>query len=219
MIIRKQSLPKISSKEYYRLHTDYVTALDLKIDVDQFTKEIAQYRSYFRQWGNQYLEYPRYGVPLCNLTGRIDDAVDPSCHPLHQWNLEFPREKYWDTDFTQVTEIFDLPSLSPLHQFRDYMIRSNILLWHNTARFLPHVDITHGKIDHMRLWGTTADDETYELNYGDHRVRNFEPGRLYLIDTIKRHSAIAHADNVYTFFLSMNLQALPILEKLLLTNH
>ena len=218
MIIRTESLPKITSKEYYRLHTDYITPLDLKIDVAQFTKEIEQYRSYFRQWGNQYTHYPRYGVALCNLTGRIDDEVDPSCFPLHQWNIEFPREIYWDTDFTKVTEIFDLASLSPLHQFREYMRRSNILLWHNTARFLPHVDITHGKIDHIRLWGTTADDETYELTYGDHRVRNFEPGRLYLIDTIKRHGAIAHADNVYTFFLSTNLQALPILEKLILTN-
>lgn len=218
MILRRESLPKISSKEYYRLHTDYVTPLDLKIDVEQFTKEIEQYRSYFRQWGNQYTEYPRFGVALCNLTGRIDDEVDPSCHPLHQWNLEFPHEKYWDNDFKKTTEIFELPSLSPLHSFRDLMLRSNILLWHNTARFLPHVDITHGKIDHVRLWGTTADSDTYELTYGEHRVRNFEPGRLYLIDTIKRHGAIAHADNVYTFFLSMNLQALPQLEKLLLTN-
>lgn len=210
--------PKISVAEYYKLHRDYITPLDLKIDVAQFTAEIERYRSYFRQWGNQYTHWPRLGVPLVNLTGSLDDNPDPSCYPLHQWNLEFPKNVYWDPDFTTPTEIFDLPSLSPIHPFREYMVRSNILLWHNQARFLPHVDITPGKIDHVRLWGTTADPEIYELTWKDHRVTDFEPGRLYLIDTIKRHGAVAHADNVYTFFLSMNLQAIPILEKLLLTN-
>jgi len=214
MVIR---YPKISVAEYYRLHTGYITPLDLKIDVDQFTREIERYRDHFRQWGNQYTHLPRYGIPLVNLTGNIDDKVDPSCYPLHQWNTEFPQEIYCDPDFTKPTEIFDLPSLGPLHPFREYMVRSNILLWNNTAKFWPHVDITPGKIDHLRLWGTTGSSDDYELTWKEHRVRDFEPGRLYLIDTMKWHGAEAHTDNVYTFFLAMNLQALPLLEKLVLT--
>jgi hypothetical protein len=216
MRVHPNLLPKISVDEYYQLHRDYIVPLDLKIDVSNFNSEINQYKSNFRQWGIEHTEYPRFGISLCNLSGRIDDVLDPACYPLDRWAVKYPSVKFWDHDFKKITPVFELPSLSPLHQFRQHLIRSNILLWHNTGHFKPHSDTDSNLITHIRLWGVNVDDSKYKLKYNDHIVKNFEPGRLYLIDTIKQHEAFALADDVYTFFIAVNLTALPLIKNLIL---
>jgi hypothetical protein len=72
-------------------------------------------------------------------------------------------------------------------------------------------------ITHFRLWGVTTDDEGYTLKYGDQQVTGFEPGRLYLIDTVEKHEAIATTDDVYTFFLAVDIAAQPLIESLACT--
>lgn len=216
MRIQPELLPKISIEEYYTLHTDYIVPLDLKINVEEFNKEITEFIPNFRQWGVEHVEYPRYGISLCNLTGRITDAVDPTCYPLDRWAIKYPAVKFWDHDFKKITPVFDLPSLNPLHQFREHLIRSNILLWHNTGHFKPHSDTHPNFITHLRLWGVTVDDSKYKLQYGNHIVKDFEPGRLYLMDTVKNHEAAALADNVFTFFIALDLTVLPLIKKFIL---
>ena len=216
MKIHPRLLPKISIDEYYELHTDYIVPLDLKINLPEFNKEIEQFRPNFRRWGVEHLEYPRYGISLCNLTGNVTDSMDPTCYPLDRWADKYPMAKFWDHDFTKITPVFEMPSLSPLHQFRDHLIRSNILMWHNTGHFKPHSDTHPDLITHIRLWGVNVDDSKYELKYNNHVVKDFEPGRLYLIDTVKEHEASALADNVFTFFIAVNLSALPLIKQLMI---
>lgn len=216
MRIHPELLPKISVDEYYELHKDYIVPLDLKINLSNFDKEIEKFKPNFRRWGVEHTEFPRYGISLCNLTGHVNDEVDPACYPLDRWANKYPMAKFWDHDFKKLTPVFDLPSLSPLWQFKEYMIRSNILLWHKTGHFKPHVDTDPNLITHIRLWGVNVDNSKYKLKYNNHIVKNFEPGRLYLIDTIKEHDAVALDNNVYTFFIAVNLSALHIIKKFIL---
>ena len=63
-------------------------------------------------------------------------------------------------------------------------------------------------ITHLRLWGVTTDSSGYELKYGDINITDFEPGQLYLMDTIQTHQARALEDDVYTFFLAVDIDIL-----------
>lgn len=207
-------LPKLTLQQFNELHKDYIIPLDIKIDVENFKREIEPYRSKFRQWGTKYTEFPRYGISLFNLTGSLDDDIDPSCWPLDQWWKEHPDKIYWDHDFNKATELMELPSLDVLKVIEPYMVRSNILLWNTTGHFKPHIDMVSEYITHFRLWGVTTDDNGYTLKYGDKHIKGFEPGRLYLIDTIKMHEAYATEDDVFTFFLAVDIKSKELIESL-----
>lgn len=212
--MRADDLPKLTLEEFNELHKDYIIPLDIKINVEDFKNEIDEYRSKFRQWGTKYTEFPRFGISLFNLTGSLDDDIDPGCWPLDQWWKEHPDKIYWDHDFDKPTELMNLPSLEPLKILEQYMVRSNILLWDTTGHFKPHIDMVKEYITHFRLWGVTTNDEGYTLKYGDHHIKGFEPGRIYLIDTIKMHEAYATEDDVFTFFLAVDIKSKQLIESL-----
>jgi len=191
----------------------YLRKLNLNIDVKDFAHDIENKKQYFRRWGQSHLEYPRYGISLVNLTGNITDEIDPACWPLDEWWRKYPDKIYWDTDFNKPTSMLDLPCFSALNPIKEYMIRSNILLWHKDGHFKPHVDMVKSNISHLRIWGVTSSN--YELWYETGLCTNWIPGQLYLIDTIPKHWALATSDDVYTFFISIRLDSLNIIRKLL----
>ena len=200
--------PKLTIDQFKDLHKDFITPLDICIPVNQFDEEIKQYHKYFRQWGPYHTNFPRYGLPLVNLSGNIDDEVDPSCMPLDVWCQLNPTEMYWELDFDQPTEVMNLPSLAPLQTIQQCMRRSNILWWNNTGHFKPHVDMVPEAITHLRLWGINKTSKDYYLKYGNQRITDIEPGRLYLIDTLSQHEAFAVSNYVYTFFIAVTLDAI-----------
>lgn len=200
--------PKLTIDQFKDLHPNFITPLDIYIPPSQFEKEIKQYHNFFRQWGPYHTNFPRYGLPLVNLSGRIDDDVDPSCMPLDVWCNLNPNEMYWELDFDQPTEVMNLPSLSSLSKILPYMRRSNILWWNNTGHFKPHVDMVQEAITHLRLWGTNKTSKEYYFKYGNHRLTDIEPGRIYLVNTLSQHEAFAVDDYVYTFFISITLDAI-----------
>lgn len=204
---------KIPYSEFKQLNTEIIVPLDFKIDLKQFHTDIEKYKENFKRWGEKHQEYPRFGIPLVNISGKIDEEIDPSCYPLDQWAEKYPDSVYWDNDFTNHTELMQMPSLNVLAPLKDHMLRSNILLWNKDGHFLPHFDMHPDYITHYRLWGVNTDDTGYSLEYGDTIIRDWEPGRLYLIDTTLIHSAKALIDNVYTFFISVDLAAKEVLEK------
>ena len=73
------------SDEYYKLHQQNLTPLNIKIDVDLFESQIKKYK--FIQWGDKFNEYPRYGLPVVNQNGRMDNDPEPACWPLDRWNF------------------------------------------------------------------------------------------------------------------------------------
>lgn len=210
--------PRLAKNTFSDIQHDLIIPLNITIDVEVFRSEVRQYHHVFRRWGNDKHDYPRYGAPLVNLTGRVDDSEDPSCWPLDKWFAAHPNEPYWETDFKCPTELLSMSSLDVLAPIKPYMIRSNILLWHREGFFSPHVDMFDDTITHLRLWGVTDDAEGYDLVYGNKKINNYEPGRLYLIDTIKEHRARAMRDNVYTFFIAVDLTIINALPDLLLVH-
>lgn len=191
----------------------YLRPLNLNIDLDLFHEQISNFKNGFRVWGENHLEYPRYGISLVNRTGKLDDDIDPACYPLDEWWKKYPEKTYWDHDFTKPTALLDCSCFDVLNNLKQHLIRSNILLWHNTGHFKPHVDMIKDRITHLRLWGVSSND--YKLMYEDGEYTDWEPGRLYLIDTIPKHWAEATGDNVYTFFIAVKLSALDVLYNLM----
>ena len=207
MITHPNDLPKISYEEFKEINYDLIVPLDMKIDIPEFLEQIEPYRKDFRRWGEKRSKYPRYGISLKNLDGRIDSELDPACYPLDQWWALYPDKMYWDHDFKVETELMNLPCMRALEPVREHMIRSSILRWDYSGHLVPHVDIKKDYITHFRLWGTNTDDNAYSLLYGNQVITDFEPGRLYMIDTTETHSAIALDDDVYTFFIALDLTA------------
>ena len=91
----------IPEKEYDELHKQNLVPLDIRIDVESFLDDMQQYQSFFKQWGDKFTDLPRYGLPLVNKNGRLDNDPEPVCWPLDRWN--FVNLGYNDTpeDFTK----------------------------------------------------------------------------------------------------------------------
>ncbi len=186
------------------------------VNCTSYKQQLQPFGHLFRRWGNSHLDWPRYGIPLCNLTGRLDDKVDPSCWPLDKWWEAHPDKIYWDHDFNKPTPLLDLPVFDSIQRIKPFMIRSNLLKWDTTGQFVPHVDMVPELITHVRLWGTTETPDNYSLKCEGLREWDFEPGRLYLIDTLSQHSAEALVDDAHTFFITLTLESTPTIRDLLL---
>ena len=184
----------IDEEEYEKLHISELAPIDIKIDVEYFLEEIVQYKKYFKQWGDKFQDYGRFGLPLVNMNGMIDNEIEPSCWPLDRWNFvnlgyrDTPEDftKFYtnsfdmstmvnETDFTFKTEVMNIPSLKVLKPIEKYMIRSCILKFHTLAHFKPHVDTWKEKSSWLRLWGTTHPDSVklrYKSDEGEKLVWN-----------------------------------------------
>lgn len=203
----------VSEQDYHNLHSTPLVPLDIKIDVETFIQEIQQYDQHFEQWGNQHLHLPRYGLALVNLDGVLKKK-DPINGSLYQWNLHNPTFPILETDCQTSTEVMNLKSLDPLKALDGYWCRSNILKWNDGAHFLPHID-TFIPSPWIRLWGTTSND--VKLRFADNGVMvdhaDVEPGRIYIIDTLKVHDARCEGNTTYQFFLSVVPAALDLLKQ------
>jgi len=205
----------IEDEDYKDLHPSFLTPLDIKIDPDEFNKEILNYQDTFEQWGQDHTHLPRYGAALINQHGTIikDDPINGS---LMAWNRDHPDQPLIETDCQTPTKLLLLKSLAPLDIFKGHWCRSNILKWGETAKFLPHID-TIVPSPWIRLWASMSNDVTLRFHNketGCLEPVDFELGRLYIIDTSLVHDATATGDGVYQLFLSV----LPTARNLIINN-
>jgi len=206
----------VSNEDYHDLHKSFLTPLSIKIDCDQFIKEINQYKDHFEQWGTQHTHLPRYGLALVNQDGVLKKK-DPVNGSLYEWNIKYPNNPIIETDCLVPTRVMDLDSLSPLRVFDNHWARSNIFKWDSYADFKPHID-TVIPSPWIRLWATT-DPLKLNVRYASSTgelisVTNIEPGRLYIIDTSIVHDAHSIGDSVYQLFLSVLPSSINILKEL-----
>ena len=212
----------ITEQRYRELHTKNLVPLDIVIDVDQFTTEIAPYNSYFKYWSHRGItSIESYGLPMANLNGKIDNVSEPTVGSLTEWNMLYPDNPHFDLDFVTETEIMQLSSLQSLKYYFDgHWSRSNILKWGADGQFYPHVDNVVPAYWY-RLWGTTNTD-SYLLAFYDEatdsfiKEENIEPGRIYLIDTAKTHIAKSSIDTIYQYFIGVKPSAYETIKKLIL---
>lgn len=201
--------------DFLKIHTDYILPLDIKIDFKLFEEEIKYYHKDFKRWGPDHTNFPRYGLPLVNLNGKLDNDPDPSCWPSDVWAKHHPDNMYWYPDYRTHTEVMNLESLKPLKVIAGHMLKSCILWWNNTGHLKPHVDMLPNHITHLRLWGTNKTHKEYHFHYSNgHKLKNFEPGRIYLSSVIDEHKAFATEDYTYTFFIAVDLNSIPLIQSL-----
>tara|TARA_Y100001937_G_scaffold125605_1_gene192784 strand:+ start:1634 stop:2344 length:711 start_codon:yes stop_codon:yes gene_type:complete len=205
------SLPTIGIRKYKKLYNQPLRKTKLKINVVDFLNEIQQFKTCFQKWGNKTDKGQRWGLPLVNETGVIDEP-DDTIQPLDE--LYFNTGKLlMDVEIKEKTVACMMESLSPLRELYPYLIRSAILKWNYSAGFTRHRDIEL-PANHFRLWGTTSDKIVLKID--DIEMRDLEPGRIYLIDVSKFHEGLARQNHLYQFFLGVNLDAYDTLEKICL---
>jgi hypothetical protein len=206
----------VNKNDYQQLHSSFLSPTTIKIDCDQFVKEIEKFSDDFEQWGTQHTHLPRYGLALVNQDGKIKKQ-DPINGSLYEWNVKYPNDPIIESDCTSTTSVMSLPSLTPLLVLTGHWCRSNILKWHNGADFKPHID-TLVPSPWIRLWGTT-DPDSLEIRYDNGngtliKVEGIEAGRIYIIDTSLVHDAVCKDSIVYQFFLSVLPSSINILKEL-----
>ena len=202
----------IDMDEYIEMHPTPLTETDMDIDVNHFLQEIEQYSDKFDQWGPRHTQFPRYGIPLVNMTGSLDENPDPSRMPLDEYFMRYNKEGdiIFDDMIREKTQVCNMSSLSPLHKIFPHLTRSAILKWDIMGHFKPHIDVVL-PAPILRLWGTTSTNIVLKM---DRKViNNIKPGKIYLIDTSLIHEAFATADGVYQFFLSCDIAAKDILKE------
>lgn len=207
--LTKRNIKTYSIDEYKSIHRDIL--MPTVYHIENFEEEIKSYHQHFTQWGPTHTQFPRYGLSLVNRTGDYLDAASNSPLDTH---YEYSNEVLWDTDFTVATPALEMKSFNVIQPLKKYMIRSNVLWWNLMGHFKPHVDISENFFTHLRLWGTNKTPSQYVFKFNGKKV-DFEPGRLYLVDTSVLHEAKALTDYSYTYFFSIKKQAYDDLDILL----
>jgi len=161
-------------------------------------------------------------------TGLEDNAENFTDYVFNMSHFE-KNDILFETSFKEQTELMEFRSLKALEPIKEYMVRSCIFKWHSMGHLLPHFDTWH-PTKWLRLWGTT-DPEKMKIRYkvsGEGFVenkltnkfekyipeKNIEPGRLYLHDSLKWHDAFAFDDEVYQFFIALNVDSYDCIKKL-----
>ena len=183
---------------------------NIKIDVNQFKKEIKFYENKFTKWGKKYPKIPRFGIPMVNTTGSLDEDDDPSRQPLDEYLFNSHKVLH-DAEIKTKTEVCNMKTLEPLKILYSYLIRSSILKWDKGGFFAPHCDV-YVPAPNLRIWGTTSNN--IELIIDKKVQKDIEPGRIYIIDTAKEHEAKSFEDEVYQFFIGLSIDSYDTLKKI-----
>lgn len=212
------NIPRISKHDYKSLHTSNLIPTDIVIDCDLFEKEIVNYSNDFQQWGNTHTDLQRFGLAITKDTNTYNTEIYPTNWPLDVWNLNHPDMPIIETDFKYPNDVLlYMESLKPILQLDPHLARSNILKWGSNARFYPHIDVII-PAGNLRLWGTSDPENNHFCFWDEEKQqyieeRNIERGRLYLADTSKYHHAYSTGNDVYTFFIALQVSAYDQIKK------
>ena len=200
-IIKKYNeAPKVPEELYEFLHSHFLVPLDITID-DFAEEQFELCAEAFYVWGDNRPDLVnRKGMALVNLNGEItanDISIGPLDHHNKKYDQGLVEECYLETHFTKHTPMLQ-GVLEPLTQFD--LCRSSILWWKTGDNFVAHTDVVRPTVN-LRLWGAT--NNNVDLRYGDSMTKaEFEPNRLYLIDTSIIHDACAYGE-VYQYFIGL----------------
>jgi len=196
-----KDLPLVSEKDYVALHSSFLQPTTIKLDIPLIKEELGQYKKYFVKMPHLTMDLPRYAIPLTNETGILNES-DPACVSFHKLNDWDTRRIYLDSAFDVPTPVYYLSGFEPLRVFDNHFARTLFLYWTQGGLFVPHID-TLKRSSILRLWMGT---ENITLRYA---VNNelveceFEPGRVYIIDTSIVHDAQCNREDGYQLFMAL----------------
>ena len=202
----------VKDEDYKRLHPFPLTPTNIVIDCAELNRQVRRYNDKFQKWGTDHQHLQRYGLAVVNQSGELIDN-DPINGSLMACNRDNPNCPLIETDCATATEVMQLPALRPLHIFDGHWCRSNILKWHSGAFFFPHIDTIVPSM-WIRLWAATSDNvllRFYNPASGELEQADYEPGRVYIIDTSLVHDASTTGFNVLQLFLSVQPSAYELL--------
>ena len=119
------SLETIGIRKYKKLYNQPLRPTKLKINVVDFVNEVQQYKSCFQKWGDKTNKGQRWGLPLVNETGIIDEP-DDTIQPLDELFLQ-KGKLLFDVELREKTVACMMESLQPLREIYPYLVRSSIL--------------------------------------------------------------------------------------------
>lgn len=167
-----------------------VAPLNITFDKAKVDEQLSDSEDRWVFYNKSKKQYNRYGISLFSLDGSTSGEIDlNSIYEYNQANstsydemsFRTPTE-YWHT-FTSISE--------PLKLFEPYLGRSHILRLDEGGFFPPHRDWNSA----FRLVAF-FDCEPWEmvLLMDDQKI-NYQPYRLYYMDTMKAHSLFSFKKN------------------------
>lgn len=153
----------------------------------QNTKDIKDLLSaYEDSWipYNPRKKIPREGLSVTSLDGGLSGI--PDLDSVREYNIK-NNLQLDETDFNKTTELFPFVNES-LYNFKEHLGRTHFIRMHKTGCFPTHRDMYSRELNSFRLFLPIENcnpPHTYFIL--DHKVLNFEHGRLYFLDTCKEH--------------------------------
>jgi hypothetical protein len=159
--------------------------LKIKINLDQFKKEIEPYKD---QWV-PYLHREgslndRQGLNFVGLPG--DTPQDSISMPEAQKRVG---KKLTELDFDTPTQLYhDLKSLKPITEVFPVLGRCTLVKVNKGGWFPSHRDgvLLNRHAFRLVAFLTNTGHESYHWEH-DYRIRSIEEGRCYFVDTRKQH--------------------------------
>ena len=183
-----------------------VIELDLHINCDALRAELKGLADKWHPY-NPRKAIPRKGLSLVSLDGQSTGV--PDLDSLREYNI-LNGTNYSEKSFQTPTELLGrLRSLTPIVEvFAPWLRRSHLLQLDRGGYFPPHRDAYGPNDGCFRLFAPLINAARNQFNFIlDGKVLEFEPGRLYFVDTRLEHSLFSFIDESIHLVLNVELTA------------
>lgn len=213
--IQQTNINRLQLYSQLCLYGDFVP-LNFFIDVTQIEKELSYFEKNWTPYNIQRGNTGRWGLNVTSLDGNL--ASEIGMQSLYQYSNETGR-KISENDFCHLTEVYEkiLSIRSLLDYFKEDLGRSRFVRFKSGGHFPPHRDhsVSFQVPDYFRLFvglQNTGKDKLYFIYDG--QIINYEPGRVYLFNSLKTHTVFSVQENATTLALSLRLSQSAIMKAL-----
>lgn len=180
---------------YQRLFTlGDIVPLDFKFNTSDIMRQLEQWEDLWQKYNQRDNGIARYGLPYTSIDG---DIVDPiSLDSIRQYNVANGTH-YIENDFCHLTEVGSgIPEFQDFNKIiGDQLFRSHFLRLSRGGYFPPHRDAIYNTSFRIILPLNFRKDVSFFL-WEDERILNLENGRMYMMNTVKRHSLFSMFDHM-----------------------
>jgi len=180
---------------YQRLFTlGDLIPLKFKFEPDRLLNQLSRWESSWQKYNQRDGGIARYGLPYTSIDGGLIDPI--SLDSIRQYN-QANNTHYIENDFHHLTEVgLGLPDFQPFNELiGDQLFRSHFLRLSRGGYFPPHRDAIYNTSFRIILPINFRKDVSFFI-WQDKEILNFENGRMYMMNTVKRHSLFSMYDHM-----------------------
>lgn len=174
------------SFELYNILTSYGDqfAFNIKVNTKKILSELTQFDNDWAQY-NPRKPVNRYGLSLTNYDGKLGPG--PDLDSLDEYNIEHNVD-ISEKDFKVCTPAYDLFK-EHFEPFKEWLFRSHIIKLGPGGFFPQHIDNYGMTIPSFRIIVPLKNCNPMNGYFLlEDRILNWEYGRLYFMNTCKRHT-------------------------------